>query len=130
MSFGISDELGDRLSWNRWIHHHEVGHDNNAGDRRDVADEIEVELLIKRRVHRVRRMDEEERIAIGYRTHDGLRGDISAGARSVLDDKLLAEPLRQPLADQARDDVGAAAGGKADDDAHRPRRISLRPRNA
>jgi len=31
-------------------------------------------------------MDEEERIAIRYRTHDGLRGDISAGARPVLDD--------------------------------------------
>src|SRR5215472_14779309 len=130
MSFGISDELGDRLSWNRWIHHHEVGHDNNAGDRRDVADEIEVELLIKRRVHRVRRMDEEERIAIRYRTHDGLRGDIGAGARPVLDNELLAEPLREPLADQASDDVGAPAGGKADDDAHRPPGIGLGPSEA
>jgi hypothetical protein len=32
--------------------------------------------------------------------------------------------------DQARDDVGRAAGRKADDDAHRPRRIGLRPREA
>src|SRR5262249_18290131 len=106
MSFGISDELGDGLSWNRWIHHHEVGGDNNAGDRGEVADEIEFELLIKLRVLRVRRMDEEGLIAIRSRTPDGLRGDISAGARRVLDDELLAEPLRQPLADQARDDVG------------------------
>jgi len=109
------------------MHHHDVGHDHNAGDRRDVADEIEVELVIERRVERVRRNGHEERIAIRCRTHDRLRGDITAGARPVLDDELLAEPLREPLADQACDDVGAAAGGKADDDADRPRRIGLRP---
>jgi tripartite-type tricarboxylate transporter receptor subunit TctC len=41
ISLGISDELGNRLGRNRWMHHQDVGHDNNAGDRRDVADEIE-----------------------------------------------------------------------------------------
>ena len=74
-------------------------------------------------------MDEEERIAIRGRTHDGLGGDISTGARPVLDDKLLAKSLREPLADQARDNVGAAAGWKTNDDAHRPGRIGLRPRD-
>jgi len=43
---------------------------------------------------------------------------------------LLAEPLRQPLTDQARRDVTCAARGKANDDPHRPRRIRLRPRDA
>ena len=38
----------------------------------------------------------------------------------ILDDELLTEPFRQILTDQARDDVGRAAGGKADDNAHRP----------
>ena len=33
-------------------------------------------------------------------------------------------------ADQPRDDVGTPAGGKADDDAHRARRIGLRARDA
>ena len=37
---------------------------------------------------------------------------------------------RQPLADQTSDDVGRSAGGKWDDDAHRPCRVSLRPRDA
>jgi hypothetical protein len=36
----------------------------------------------------------------------------------------------QPLSHKACDDVGCAAGRKADDDAHRPRRIGLRPRYA
>src|SRR5215471_208657 len=68
ISLGISDELGDRLGRNRWMHHHDVGHDNNAGDRRDVADEIEVELVIECRVERVRRSGHKERIAVRERT--------------------------------------------------------------
>jgi hypothetical protein len=52
--------------------------------------------------------------------HDRLGGDIAAGARPVLDDEWLAEPLRQPLTDQTREDVVRPASGKADDDAHRP----------
>ena len=44
--------------------------------------------------------------------------------------ELLAEPLRQPLPDQAREDVGRAAGGEADDQPHRPRWIALCGRDA
>ena len=54
-------------------------------------------------------MIREERIAVRARSHDRLGGDIGARARSVFDDEWLAEPLRQPLTDQARDDVGRAA---------------------
>jgi hypothetical protein len=43
---------------------------------------------------------------------------------------LLAQPLRQPLPHYPRNDVGRAAGGKADHDADRPRRVGLRSRNA
>ena len=92
-----------------------LGIADDARDRRDVADEIEIELVVERRVDRVRSRDQEERVAVGGRTHDRLGADIAAGARPVLDDEWLAEPLRQPLTHQARDDVGRAAGGKADD---------------
>ena len=130
IGLGVGDELGNGLGRNRWIDHHDNGNAADARDRRDVADEIEIELVVERRVDRVRRSDQEERIAVRRRAHDRLGGDIAASARPVLDDELLAEPLRQPLTDQARDDVGRAAGGEADDDAHRPRRIGLRPRDA
>ena len=86
-----------------------LGTRHDARDRRDVADEIEIELVVERRVDRVRRTDQKECIAVGGRTHDRLGADIAAGARPVLDDEWLAEPLRQPLTDQARDDVGRAA---------------------
>ena len=63
--------------------------------------------------------------------HDRLGGDIAAGARPVLDDEWLAEPLRQPLTHQARGDVESQPpGAKPTINAHRPRRIGLRPRDA
>ena len=68
-----------------------------------------------------------KRVTVRGRSHDDLGADIAAGAGPVFDDELLAEPLRQRLSNEARDDVGCIAGRKADDDAHRPRRIGLRP---
>src|SRR5262249_14779756 len=67
---------------------------------------------------------------VRWRAHDCLGGYIGCGAGPVLNYKLLAEPVRQPLADRARDDVRWAARGKADDDVHRPRRIGLRESEA
>ena len=93
-----------------------LGTRHDARDRRDVADEIEVELFIERRVDCIRRADQEQRIAVRGRAHDRLGGDIAASARPVLDDERLAEPLRQPLTDQARERCRfAPPGGKADD---------------
>ena len=57
----------------------------------------------------------EKRVAVRGRAHDRLGGDIAAGAWPVLDDKWLAEPLRQPLTHQAREDVVRATSGEADD---------------
>ena len=67
-------------------------------------------------------------MAVRRRTHDGGGGDIAGGARQVLDHERLAETIRQPLPEKTRGGVGPAAAGLADDDAHRPRRIGLRPR--
>ena len=69
IGLGIGDELGNRLGRKRWIHHHDVRRAHDACDRRDVADEIEIELVVERRVDRVRRTDQEKRIAVrGART--------------------------------------------------------------
>ncbi len=113
IGLGVGDELGDRLGRNRWIDHHDVGHAHDARDRRDVGNEIEIELVVERCVDRVRRSHQQQRIAVRRRAHDRLGPDIAAGARPVLDDEWLAEPLRQPLTDEARDDVGRAAGGES-----------------
>src|SRR5262249_137800 len=67
-----------------------------------------------------------ECVAVGRRPDRSLGSDVAGSAGAILDDDLLAKPLRQPLTQQAADHVLRAAGGKADEQTHRPRRISLR----
>ena len=122
----VADELGDGLRRKRWIDLHDERVADDARDRRDVADEVEIELVVEGGVDRIRRRDEQQRIAIRRRTDGGFGGDIGGCARPVFDDKLLAEPLGQPLTDETRSNVGGAAGGKPDHQAHRPRRVGLR----
>ena len=91
---------------------------------------LKLRFVVERRVDCVRRDDHQERVAVRRRFHDDLGADIAAGARSVLDDELLAEPLRQPLTDRRAMMSGAPPAGKPTIDAHRSRRIGLRPRDA
>src|SRR5215831_4817003 len=91
IGFGVRDELRNRLGRNGWVHQHDVGVDNNAGDRSDIANEIEIELVVQRRVNRVVAPGYEQRIAVRRCAHDRLRADIGAATRSVLDDEWLAE---------------------------------------
>jgi hypothetical protein len=91
IGLGVSDELRDCLGWNGCIDHHDIRATANARDRRDVSDEIEIELAVKRRVHRVRQPDKQERIAVRRCPHDAFGGHIAAGTRSVLDDEWLPE---------------------------------------
>lgn len=65
-------------------------------------------------------------MAVGRSSHCGLRRDLAGGARSVLHDKRLAEPLGQPLTQQASEYAKRAAGAKALDQVHWTRRVSLR----
>src|SRR6476660_9816180 len=41
IGFDVGNEFRKGLRWKGWMHNHDVGHDHNAGDRREVADEIE-----------------------------------------------------------------------------------------
>ena len=123
----IGDELGDRLRLHVLGDRHHIRHAIECRDRRDVANEVELQIGVKRGVDVVRGIDQQHRVAVRFRIDHRLGGDVVAGAGLVFDDELLAEPLRQPLADQARDDVGGAAGRIADHPAHRPRRI-VQPR--
>jgi hypothetical protein len=55
--------------------------------------------------------------------------DIATAAGPIIDDDGLPEPLRQPLADQAREEITRTARREANHDAHRSRRIGLRACN-
>ena len=71
-----------------------------------MSHKIEVELIKESCVDCCRWVENEERVTVRCSTHDSLGADIGAPARPVLDDELQAEPLRQPLANSTRRDVG------------------------
>jgi hypothetical protein len=58
---------------------------------------------------------------------DCLGSEVGAATRPILDDKLLAEPFRQPLCSQAGDDVRCTPRAEANDNVHRSRGIGVRP---
>src|SRR6516165_9253621 len=58
ISLGIGDELGNGFGWNRWIYLHDERHADDAGDRRDVGHEIEIQVFIERYIDSVARSDQ------------------------------------------------------------------------
>src|SRR5580692_625735 len=126
IALGVSDEFRDRLGRKRRIDRHDQRRALDAGDRRDIAREAEIEIGVERGIDRARGSREQQRVAVGGRMRDRGGADIGAGAAAVLDDDLLADALRQRLSDEARNDVEGAAGRNRDDQMHRPRRIGLR----
>ena len=123
VGLAVGDELGDGLGRERRRHLHHVGRSHQAGDRRDVADEVEAEVLVERRVDAVGRVDEQHRVAVRRRVDDRLDAEVVAGARLVLDHERLAHLLGQPLRDDARQHVGRAGRRVRDDPLDRPGRV-------
>jgi hypothetical protein len=126
IGLGVRNQVGNRLRRQRRVYHQHAHSTDDAGNRRDIADEIETKIVVKRGVPGVIRTNHQERIAIGRRPHHRLGGETAARARPVLDHELLAEPFRQQLARQPANYVSRAAGRPADDQPHWPRRIGLR----
>src|SRR6516164_9286655 len=82
--FGIGDKLGNRARWNRWVHNEDKSVPADARDRRDVADEIEAEVVVERRIYGVRYAAKEESVAICLRTYDHLGREIAPGTWPIL----------------------------------------------
>ena len=71
--------------------------------------------------HRHRDRREEERGAVGRRAPEGVDGNASSRAGPVVDDDRLPEAVAKGAGDQARGDVGLAAGGDGDEEPERLR---------
>jgi hypothetical protein len=111
----ISDELRDRFRWNRRINFHDEG---NGGDARHwcgVIEEIKGKIIVERRVDRVRRQGQKQRVAVRRCLHREFSTDIAGGTRAIVDDERLPELFRQPLCYEAPDDVRRTARGDAND---------------
>ena len=71
-------------------------------------------------------MHDHQRVAVTRRLGDLIGPDRAASPALVLNDERLTQLVSQSLADQARDDVHAAAGGERHDEVDRSRRPGLR----
>ena len=80
IGFGVGNEFRDRLRRHPRIDHHHRRNGDDARDGFDVLDEIELERLVERRIDGVGLRDPEQRVAVRRSLHDGLGGDIGAGA--------------------------------------------------
>src|SRR5215475_8057926 len=90
---GVGNEFGNRFGRNRWRYDHHHWQAHNARDRRNVAKENEIELVVESRVDWTRHVSLEERIAVRLCAHDRFGADIAAATRTVFCDELLAESL-------------------------------------
>src|SRR5262249_28867169 len=92
ISFGIGTEYSNVLRRKRRRHHHNIRHAADTGNRHDVTDEVVIELLIERRVGRIRMGGQEERITVRGRTRDELGADIAGRTSPVFYDEWLTQP--------------------------------------
>src|SRR5262245_36125648 len=90
----VGNEFVERGGWKGWMHHKDAGLTIESSDGQDVAQEIVIEFVVKRRIDRGGRGDEKQRVAVRCRAYDNLGRNRGARARSIFDDERLAEPLR------------------------------------
>ena len=112
------------------MHHHHEAFATDARDRRDIAKEIEAELIIERGIDRVRRTDQEERVAIRGCPHHHFGANVAASATAGFRLGIAGPAFPTAIDPSGARRCRATARGKANDQAHRPRWIGLRPSEA
>src|SRR5262245_21454816 len=74
-ALALGDEFWNCFGRHRRMHHHDEGVAADRCDWRDVADEIEIELVVERRIDGVRRGRQKQRVAVRWCLHDRLGAD-------------------------------------------------------
>jgi hypothetical protein len=91
-------------------------------DAGEIADRIERQIFVHRSKDCVRRVGEQNRVAVGGGLGDRLGADQGAGSGLVFDDDLIAA-LRETVGIKPRLNVHGGAGCYWHDDGDHPRRI-------
>ena len=127
LGLGERNEFLRSLGRKRRRHHHDERVFGEQRHRREVGLAVG-QLLVHRRIDRLGRDHEPERqsVRLGLGDHVGAEHAVRAGA--VVDDHRLLPEFVEPLADQPRDGVGAAAGCVRHHNPHRAGWIALRLR--
>src|SRR5438105_3916879 len=84
VGFGIRDKFRNRFGGNRWVYLHDKRRSIDACDRRDIANEIEIEFFVECCVDCIEWADQKKSVAVRCCLSDGIGAKTSASARSIL----------------------------------------------
>jgi len=115
------DEFLRAARWNAGMHHEEIGLRRHHRERLQIAERVVAELVLVDMGQdiEVAGGDRRQRVAVGRRPRHRGDPDRAARAGAVLDHEGFAEPGRQPIREDARGDIGVAAGRVRHDQRHR-----------
>ncbi len=120
LRLGEGDELLNVPGGHARIRHDDQGRDGDQGDRSEIAFGVVADFAEQVLVHSdFRWCRHQEHGAIGGGSGHRLGAYHAARAGAIVHDHRLAPSVGEPLADCARDDVGAAAGRVGHDDPDR-----------
>ena len=120
LRFYIGYELRQRLGWEVLVNCQHEAVDRDRADRCEIPDRIVVEFGHRGRDRHRRRYRPEQRVAVGRRPRNRIRGQRPIGTDAIFHDERLAEGFREALRDDTCHHVRIAASGIGNDDPHRP----------
>ena len=116
MSFQKRDEVFYVCCRQRWMDDETKLLLRGERNRRKVLQEVIAQILVETWRNCVRQRRDEDCVSIRRRPGGDLGADVGAGARTVLDDDLLAKIFSQLLREEAHKHIGSTACGLRDDD--------------
>lgn len=121
----LGDQVGEAAEAMVGLYRDHQRKEDHRRDHLEVVDRLERQRAVQCAGGRVAASQHDQRRAIGCRLGDMVGCNGAAGARATLDDHRFAKPLRQAIGDDARNDVGVAAGGEAVHQRDWPVRIAV-----
>ena len=127
VGLGVGDEFLEIVGRQRRARNHQHRQIDEQADRRKIGRGVVGRIFVERLVLGVGAdIAQHELVAVRRGLRDARRAGHAAGAADVFDDDLLLQDLGKPRADDARDDVGGAAGRVGHDHGERPVGPALR----
>src|SRR5450432_1283071 len=83
----VGNKFGYGFGGKLRIHNQYIRRAEERRDRRNVADEVERELLVKRRTDHISRSDQQECVSVRSGTHDHFSPNVGACSWPILDYK-------------------------------------------
>ena len=110
LALRLRDHVGQRLERRIGAHQQDIGRRGQQRNRREILEGVVGKFRIQERIGGVAAGHDDQRVAVGRRGHQRLRGDHAARARPVFDDDGLAPLPGDHIAQRARQDIDPAAG--------------------